>query len=37
MDRTEWVNGERLPTATERLVQKSKEAPFVPIGMYCGL
>ena len=32
MDRPVWVNEERLPTATEKLIEKSKQSPFVPIG-----
>ncbi len=33
MERPEWVNEERLPSAGEKLLRKSKEAPFVPLGM----
>jgi len=29
-----WEREERIPTPSEKLIQKSKEMPFVPLGKY---
>lgn len=29
-----WVNEETLPSASDKLIKKSRETPFVPIGTF---
>ena len=29
-----WENEERIPSPSEKLIQKSKEMPYVPIGKF---